>query len=67
MTKTERNRLRNLLNTLTLKPFRVCKTEHECCLCPNKIRYGEQYRDGGRGKRAHIYCIDTEAGRLKDA
>lgn len=42
--------------------LRTCRTTHECAIgpalgtCNGTISLGEQYRDGGRGKRAHLRC-----------
>ena len=42
--------------------LRTCRTMHECVLgpalgtCDGTIRCGEQYRDGGYGRRAHLRC-----------
>lgn len=43
-------------------PERLCLSVHECCLCKNKITYGQSYHDGGYGRRAHTQCA-MEEGR----
>lgn len=48
------------INALVLKPIRTCYSTHECCLCEKDIKLGEQYRDGGLGRRAHLSCIANE-------
>ena len=48
---------------LTKYPVRVCRWVHECILCDIKIRTGDQYYDGGYGKRAHIkHFIESGIG-----
>lgn len=37
-------------------PLRTCRTFHHCDVCSNAIRNGEQYRDGGFNRRAHVAC-----------
>jgi hypothetical protein len=37
---------------------------HECALCSAGIKYGEQYKDGGLDRRAHIQCIDDANTKL---
>lgn len=37
-------------------PERLCLTVRSCCLCKNKITYGQGYHDGGRGRLAHTMC-----------
>jgi hypothetical protein len=39
-------------------PIRTCYTLHECCLCKGQITNGQQYHDGGYGRRAHVQCQD---------
>jgi len=41
-------------------PCRICKSLHECAICGRKITYGEQYLDGGYGRRAHLNCANNE-------
>jgi hypothetical protein len=36
---------------------RTCKTMHECQLCHNVITLGQEYFDGGVGRRAHVTCV----------
>ncbi len=57
-----------LIETLRKAPIMQCYSMHECCLCKNKIALGEQYRDGGYGRRAHIGCVNLgePAARLVD-
>jgi hypothetical protein len=52
-------RLRKFLNSLALKPKRTCRTLHCCQLCACEIRLGDEYRDGGYGRRAHEYCFQA--------
>ncbi len=39
-------------------PLRVCKSLHTCEVCEESITLGEEYYDGGYGKRAHEECIN---------
>lgn len=38
-------------------PLRRCLTMHTCELCDKGIKLGENYRDGGYGRRAHQECV----------
>lgn len=38
--------------------LRICKSLHECSVCEEQIKYGEEYYDGGYGKRAHEECVN---------
>lgn len=52
----------------TQLPLRTCHTQHTCALrdvvgrCNGIIHFGETYRDGGHGKRAHERCVRIAAG-----
>ena len=46
-------------------PLRNCKSLHECGICGLKITFGEDYYDGGYGKRAHSRCAEDERDRQK--
>jgi hypothetical protein len=41
-------------------PIRICRTMHDCEICHQEIRLGEEYYDGGYKRRAHKSCIDGE-------
>lgn len=47
-----------------LKGYRVrnCYTLHACALCEVDIRPGDQYHDGGYGRRAHVACVERALG-----
>ena len=36
--------------------IRVCLTVHNCENCLSVIHPGEQYHDGGYGRRVHVKC-----------
>ena len=38
-------------------PLRRCLTMHHCAICDKTISLGENYRDGGYGRRAHVDCV----------
>ncbi len=44
-------------------PLRTAIKRHECALrsvvfaCDGVIRWGQAYRDGGKGRRAHSRCV----------
>lgn len=38
--------------------LRKCHSLHHCEICDEDITHGEQYHDGGYGKRAHKDCVD---------
>lgn len=40
-------------------PLRTCQSIHECKLCSERITLGQQYYDGGYGKRVHKSCVDA--------
>lgn len=40
-------------------PKRKCHTLHECRLCGEDIKLGDEYRDGGHGRRAHVWCVSA--------
>ena len=67
MNRTERTKLERLINSLSLKPVRNCKTLHHCLLCDRPILLGENYRDGGYPRRAHATCFDATAKMLKES
>lgn len=46
-------------------PVRMCRTLHECAICSGKILCGQEYHDGGYGKRAHTTCVNDETERRK--
>jgi len=37
--------------------IRTCRYLNSCMLCEQDIRSGEQYYDGGYGRRAHVECV----------
>jgi hypothetical protein len=41
-------------------PVRRCFWMNECRLCSQMIASGQQYYDGGYGRRAHCQCADEE-------
>lgn len=38
--------------------LRYCRTMLHCQICDRAISYGEQYYDGGYGRRAHEFCVN---------
>jgi hypothetical protein len=46
-----------LIHSLSRKATRVCRTLHECALCDKKIVQGQEYYDGGYGRRARVLCV----------
>ncbi len=60
-----RTRLMKFINSLYLKPLRQCRTLHCCALCGLEIRVGDEYRDGGYGRRAHEFCFQATAKDIK--
>lgn len=39
-------------------PLRTCRYMDSCVLCLDKISSGQQYYDGGYGRRAHRECVE---------
>lgn len=37
-------------------PVRVCRSLHFCQKCAQSITLGQEYHDGGYGRRAHVKC-----------
>jgi hypothetical protein len=51
----------------TDRPLRTCRTLHHCEVCKRDITIGQQYRDGGYGKRAHETCAqDLESAQREE-
>jgi hypothetical protein len=40
-------------------PVRKCQSLHCCDVCGESITLGQEYRDGGYGRRAHVGCVDS--------
>ena len=38
-------------------PVRTCQSLHCCDVCGESITLGQEYRDGGYGRRAHVACV----------
>lgn len=58
-------RLLKFCNSLSLKPMRVCRSLHHCAFCGQDIRLGDEYRDGGLGRRAHEFCFQAVRREFK--
>lgn len=43
-------------------PIRTCQSLHCCDVCGESITLGQQYRDGGYGRRAHVACLSLDDG-----
>lgn len=46
-------------------PTRTCRSLHECGICGLKIVLGDQYFDGGYGRRAHLRCAEEKREAAK--
>lgn len=46
-------------------PLRTCIWMDECRLCKKKIVSGEQYYDGGYGRRFHKRCVEASEEFLR--
>lgn len=42
--------------------IRTCRTMLECAICNLTIFAGEEYYDGGYGRRAHKPCAERQPG-----
>jgi hypothetical protein len=40
--------------------LRTCTSMHECSVCHKKIGLGDEYYDGGYGRRAHKDCAEAK-------
>lgn len=47
-------------------PLRTCQSLHHCNLCSKDITYGQEYRDGGYGRRAHAFCVALDDEKKAD-
>lgn len=55
-----------ILASLSEAPLRTCRSLHSCCLCKKDITLGDQYRDRGYGRRAHLDCMVKAYERLRE-
>jgi hypothetical protein len=46
--------------------LRTCHSSHACELCDQSIKIGEEYRDGGYGRRAHETCLHRAFDKLRE-
>lgn len=54
----ELQRLQRAVNSLVLRPLRRARREAGfCAFCTHSIAAGQEYRDGGKGRRAHQDCV----------
>lgn len=58
---TVRSAMQRLVNSLCLRPRRICRTLHKCCLCSRDIVVGDEYRGDGLDRRAHQICVEAAA------
>lgn len=68
-TKAGRDKLQQTINALALAKSRICRVEtldEKCILCKCPISYLDEYRDGGKGRRAHYGCFNDTASVLRD-
>jgi hypothetical protein len=63
--RAARTRLRTFCNSISLKQPKFAHVVHCCCLCMTPIEKGDEYRDGGPGRRVHEFCFDALAKDLK--
>lgn len=52
-----RGRILQFLNSLALKRVKAARTVKCCALCACPIEAGQEFRDGGIGRRAHEFCF----------
>ncbi len=45
--------------------LRMCRYMNECAVCKAAIVAGQEYFDGGYGRRAHIDCCDPDGSRRR--
>ena len=65
VSSTPKGRIRRFLNSLALKPVRTAKSLHCCQLCACAIAKGQEFRDGGVGRRAHEFCFQAVNKEVK--
>lgn len=61
MLRTE-SELQKFVERMALKPLRVCRYLNHCELCDQDIVAGQEYRDGGYGRRVHELCLKRQTG-----
>lgn len=61
MTDTQQTIEQALWDKFRKYPLRRCQSLHECAACEGAIYYGDQYFDGGYGRRAHYECVRPPA------
>ncbi|MFH1111019.1 MAG: hypothetical protein V1790_17740 [Planctomycetota bacterium] len=49
---------------LRLRPIRTCMYLNYCDICNTDIVAGNRYYDGGRGRRAHVACLDDAVSEI---
>lgn len=59
--------LRRLCNSLGLLKTTTCRLAiFSCVLCGKDITNGDEYKNGGYARRAHVYCLTETAKRLAE-
>jgi len=57
--------LRRLCNSLAMFPTITCRLAlHSCVLCGKAITQGDEYKNGGYARRAHVFCLHSTAEYL---
>lgn len=59
--------LRRLCNALGLLKTRTCRFyQFSCVLCGKDITAGDEYKNGGYARRAHLFCLRETANYLAE-
>lgn len=57
--ETDKAKKKRFLGYLSCVCESLEETYHDCILCRQAIFYGDEYRNGGPGNRAHQWCIEN--------
>jgi hypothetical protein len=59
--------LRRLCNSLALLKTTTARTSgHSCVLCGKPITSGDEYKNGGYARRAHLFCLRVTSEYLHE-
>lgn len=65
MNQRERNKIQACVSHMSLKPVRRARAERSCSFCVKGIKAGQEFRDGGAGREAHVSCYEAIISELR--